>query len=204
MTETDADRAGKVERRWPAAGRARRRSAATSCPAAAPAPTTINRWVTEIQAGSYTLMDTALRRHRAALPARRCTCGAPCLGRQSGPVGGRRRRAQGAGHGPRQPDAARRRRRCGSAPTSTSRSPPLKATVLPEVGDRVPGAAPPTSTRPSPTTSACTSSAATRSSTRGRSTSGAGDATGGDRPAPVGHAGGSSTAARARNAGRGG
>ena len=44
-------------------------SAATSSPPAAPARTTSTPWATEIQAGSYALMDTAYGAARAAVPA---------------------------------------------------------------------------------------------------------------------------------------
>ena len=66
----------------------------------------LHRWVTEIQAGSYALMDTVLRASSACPSARRCRCGTVIS--VSAEVGGRRRGPQGARHGPRQPVDRRR------------------------------------------------------------------------------------------------
>ena len=77
-------------------------SAATSSAPAAPAPTTCTRTgVTEVQAGSYALMDTPLRGARPPVRA-----GLQRLGTVISAVAAirrRRRRAEGDGHGPRQP-----------------------------------------------------------------------------------------------------
>ena len=91
----------------------------------------INSWATEIQAGSYALMDYGLRPARPALPPGPVHRGDRDLGVTR--LGGGRLRPEGARHGPRQPGRSRAPR-SGSARTSTSpshRPRPVK------VGDRV-------------------------------------------------------------------
>ena len=131
----------------------------------------INTWATEIQAGSYALMDTAYA--KLGLPFGQALCVLATVisvNPRGYAVADCGLKALGMDHGN---PTHRRRGRSGSAPTSTSRSPPERA--------RCPASATasaccrPTSTRPSPTTSACTWSTATRSSRHGRSTCGAGD-----------------------------
>ena len=107
------------------------RSAATSSPAGGTGTFDINTVATEIQAGSYALMDTAYGE-----------LGLPFAPRARARRDGRARQPKWAvadcglkalGHGPRQPDD-RRGATCGSAPTSTSRSRPSDRS---RVGDRV-------------------------------------------------------------------
>ena len=69
----------------------------------------VNTWVTELQAGSYCLMDTEYTPHAAGLRERAVPAGHGDLGQRRG-LGRARRRPQGARHGPRRPDGARRRR----------------------------------------------------------------------------------------------
>ena len=101
-----------------------------------------------------------VRRSSGCRSGRRCTVLATVdLGVERGPrLGGRRLRAQGARHGPRQPDASPARR-CGSAPTSTSRS--RRTSRAARASATGCGCCPRTSTRPSRCTSGCTSSTAT-------------------------------------------
>ena len=118
-----------------------------------------------------------LHRGRAAVPAGAHGAGHRGLGdrprRQPAGLGGRRRRAQGARHGPRQPHGERLGRgRCGSAPTSTSRSRPASRCA---VGDRVQRRARPRRPDGRAARTDAPSSAATRCSTPGRSTCAAGD-----------------------------
>ena len=77
--------------------------------------------VTEVQAGSYALMDTAYA--KLGLPFEQALFVVGTVIAVRPDARRRRRRPQGARHGPRQP-VDRRRARCGSAATSTSRSRP--------------------------------------------------------------------------------
>ena len=91
----------------------------------------INTWASEIQAGSYALMDTAYA--KLGLPfvqaLERSVDGH--LGLQG--LGGGRLWPQGPGHGPRQ-SLRRRMPTCGSARTSTSCS---RQRLHRRVGDRI-------------------------------------------------------------------
>ena len=62
----------QTPRRWRCSRRRTTPSAATSSRPAAPAPTTSTSVATEIQAGSYALMDTAYGELGAAVPTSRC------------------------------------------------------------------------------------------------------------------------------------
>ena len=91
----------------------------------------LNTFATEIQAGSYALMDTAFA---PMAPAFRPALWVEATRHQRlAPVGRRRLRAEVARHGPRRtrPSTAAG---CSSSPTSTSRSSP---TAPVRVGDRV-------------------------------------------------------------------
>ena len=132
----------------------------------------MNTWVTEIQAGSYALMDTAYT--AAGLPFRQALTVLATVISVTDHVGSLPGwavadvglKALGMDHG----NPSVRTARCGSAPTSTSRS--RRASRCASATGC--GWCPRTSTRPSRCTNACTSCAATRSSTPGRSTCGAG------------------------------
>ena len=124
--------------------------------------------VTEVQAGSYALMDTLLRPARAAVRA-------GVLGRRHRDLGEpearrRRRRPEGARHGPRQPVD---RRRDGVVLQRRARH----VRAAQRVAGRRPGAGHPGAHRPDDGDARARpgSSAATTSSTAGRSTSAAGD-----------------------------
>ena len=110
----------------------------------------INTAATEIQAGSYALMDGDYGQARPAVHAH-------ARDRRDGdpherPLVGRRLRAEGDGHGPRQPDHRRRRRvvLLRRAPHVHGRTRPCASAIACSCGPR-------TSIRRSRTTSACTS-----------------------------------------------
>ena len=106
-------------------------SAATSSAPAAPAPTTCTIRSPRSRPARYALMDTALRRARPPVPAGLLRARHRDLRQRR--VGRRRRRAEDAGHGPRQA-VDRRSQRAVPAPTSTSRSRRRRGRQL---GDRV-------------------------------------------------------------------
>ena len=126
-----------------------RRSAVRSSPAAEPAPTTVNTVATEIQAGSYALMDTAYA--KLDIPFELALAVVATVIHANPKWSCRRLRAEGARHGPRQPDRSTTPTSC-SAPTSTSRSrrtPRCASATACSCGPR-------TSIRPSRTTTRCT------------------------------------------------
>ena len=128
----------------------------------------MNGWVTEIQAGSYALMDTAYA--KLGLPfAHALECAVHRhLGVEG--LGGGRLRAEGPGHGSRQ-SVGRGVGWCGSAPTSTSRWRQARRCGSASAS----GCCRPISTRRSRITNTCTSSTATKSSSAGTSICGDGD-----------------------------
>ena len=192
MEQPRAERRAKTEAvHGPAPARPTTTWAARSSPAGGTGTYDLNTWVTELQAGSYVLMDTAYG--ALGLPFRQALFVEATVISVSPPGLGRRRlRPEGPRHGPRQ-SQHRRGPACGSAPTSTSPSPrPAAARRAPASGSR-----PPTSTRRSPTTNGCICWPVTASTSprRGRSICGAGDAAGRQGQSSV-----ASLAARARKA----
>ena len=139
----------------------------------------INRWITELQAGSYLLMDTAYAKLELPFEAALTLAGTVDLGEPAGgyAVADVGLKALGMDHGNPSivdPPGAKVWFCSDEHLTFGSKGPDAVDGRRPH-----PGRSPPTSTRPSPTTSACRSSAATRSSTPGPSTSATGN-----RPAP--------------------
>ncbi len=130
----------------------------------------LNDTITELQAGSYLLMDTAYAELDLPVPSGPVRGGHGHLGQRRGRRG--RCRHQGPRPGPRSP------RPCpaptsSTARTSTSQSSPTTDGRPGSVSAS--GSPPPTATPRSPSTSATTWSGATRSSTNGPSTSGTGE-----------------------------
>ena len=90
----------------------------------------LNTWATEIQAGSYALMDTAYG--KLGLPFTQALSVLATVISVSAELGRGRLRAQGAGHGPRQPVGRRGRR-----VVLLGRAPDVRPGLPASVGDRI-------------------------------------------------------------------
>ncbi len=184
MTRARRDGVRGPRRRQPGPGVARRRrpssawrcctprtttSVATSCPAAGPGTFDINIWCTEIQAGSYTLMDTAYAKlglpFRQALWVEATVISVSPKGWFVADCG---LKALGMDHGDPSVDA-------GEVLFCSDEHITVRPSRGPARGSATgSGSGPRTSTRRSRCTSGCTSSTARTSSRPGKSTSGAG------------------------------
>ena len=127
----------------------------------------INTWASEIQAGSYALMDTAYA--KLGLPFVQALSVLSTVISVSRELGGSRLWPQGSRHGPRQPIG-----RPSGGVVLFGRAPDLRAREPVAGRGPHPGPARRTSIRPSPTTNASLWSMARRSSISGRSTCGVG------------------------------